>query len=427
MKERRRPDVLNDREALALLRDEPELLAIADAIHATLGADYRRRRRRLRVRRLAAASAATVVIAATLAVTRPLGRGGGGLVEAALAAVPGDGPVIHAVVRTRVPGQELIDLASGRSLPVTSELEFWFDEQRGILHTLIRRDGQIVADILATPRTTTSAAGAVLGPRAQPLLDPMLIGFATDYRQALARGQARSAGRGLVGGRAVVWLDTESGIGRQRIALDARSLRPIAVRALIKSGARASMTAEVLRIDAVQRRSANFQRPSEPPPSTSGGTVERSVAVPRGSVRFLGRFVLWAGPRSAGLELRLIQRQTLRRVYPKSTPRPRRLTSGVNLLYGSVRNGRPDWRGRFLEIQQAARPEPAYGFLSRSLRLEQVPRAGFLRVERRPLAGSSGRAMWVGQLRRDGRYVTLTASSRAILLAAARALRPIGR
>lgn len=426
MRRRHRPDVLRDREMLTLLRDDPELLAIADAIHATLGAGYRRRQRRLRARRLTAV-AATVVVLAILAIASPWGRGGNGLVEAALAAVPGGGPVVHALVRTQVPGQELIDLASGRSIPETSELEFWFDEQRGILHTLIRRDGHLVADILTSPRGTISAAGTVLGPQTRPLLDPMLIGFATGYREALARGAARQAGRGLIGGRAVVWLDTESGIGRQRIALDMRSLRPIAIRALTPRSAPASVTAQVLRLDAMQRGSANFERPSVPPLSPSGGTVVTSVVVSRGSVRSLGRFVLWAGLRSAGLELSLIQRQTLLRLYPKGTPRPRRLTSGVDLLYGSVRNGRPDWQGNFLEIQQATRPEPAYGFLSRSLRLEPVPRAGFLRLARRPLAGSTGGAVWVGQLRRGGRYVTLTGSSRAVVVAAARALRPIGR
>jgi hypothetical protein len=90
------------------------------------------------------------------------------------------------------------------------------------------------------------------------------------------------------------------------------------------------------------------------------------------------------------------------------------------VVYGDVQRGRPDWQGRFLQIQQAASPEPAYGYLSGPLRLETLPPPGHLRFERRGF-------IWRGKVLRRGLYVTLAASERETLLAGARSLRLIPR
>ena len=91
---------VRDREVLELLREEPELLAIADAVAETerpsslLGP----------VRWLAAVALAAVALFA-LVLAAPWDRGGGGgVLDRALAAINKQGPVTHLTTRLDVPG-----------------------------------------------------------------------------------------------------------------------------------------------------------------------------------------------------------------------------------------------------------------------------------------------------------------------------------
>jgi len=222
---RRNPsDVLRDPEVIESLRDEPELLAIADAIHATLGEDYRRQRRRRRIVRVGTL-AAVVSAAAVLALLQPWSGGGSGLVSQALAAIPGQGPVVHAVLRSPLPGVDLVDLRTGGAEREEVFSEFWFDPARELLHTLIRRDGVVVADVVASPEKTISAAGRVLG-GASPSLDPALVAFASGYRDALASGSARPLGRTLAGNGAPPVVEMARPLAREQVTLDPKTLRP---------------------------------------------------------------------------------------------------------------------------------------------------------------------------------------------------------
>ena len=86
--------MIRDKEVLELLREEPELLAVADAVGATQRAGRRQGRRAPR-RAIALAGLGFAV----LVLVFTLGRGGGlSVVDRALAAV-GEGPVLHAIVR----------------------------------------------------------------------------------------------------------------------------------------------------------------------------------------------------------------------------------------------------------------------------------------------------------------------------------------
>lgn len=118
-------------------------------------------------------------------------------------------------------------------------------------------------------------------------------------------------------------------------------------------------------------------------------------------------------------------RQRLSRIL-STGPKAAHAQSGIDLIYGAVRGGRPDWHASFLEIQQATQPEPAYGFLSGPLRIEPLPPEGVLRLERQQPA-RKGHALWRGELGQHGLYLALTGSSRELVIAAARSLRPIGR
>jgi len=425
MRRRRDERVLRDPEVLEELRHEPELLALADAVHERIGGEYRRRRRRVRAALLVATSAVAAV-AVLLAVLRPWGAGGPNLVDEALAAIPERGPVVHAVLQTAVPDRQLVELSSGRSRPDTVELEFWFDQRRGLLHTLVRNQGQVVADILATPRQTLSSAGSILGARSRPALAPALVGFASGYRQALAAGEARPFARTPPAYPSARWLEVDTSLGRQLVALQPQSLRPLEIRALRLDGTPSGVAARVLRIATTSTAQANFQRPAPARLGPSGGAVAASKTLSLASAaQLLARSALWAGPRVGGLALRVVQRQRLVRFFPPAAPVRRSFGTGLDLIYGAVRNGRPDWRRHFLEIQEAAAPEPAYGFLTRALSVQAAPPPRFLLLERRSLQRAPGGAVWTGWMRSGGVYLTLTASRRSLVVNAGRWLRPL--
>lgn len=417
---RRKPDVPSDPEVVAVLRDEPELLPIAEAVRATLGARYQRRRRRLRLARLGVAALVSAA-AVALAVSLPWNGGEAGIVDRALAALGSRGPVVHVVARAELPGQNLVELSSGRAIPERTEVEIWFDESRGLIHTIVRRDGVRVGDILGRAQATVSAAGPVIGGRSiAPRLDSALLGFATGYRAALANGRAetlgrRSKGRGTV---ELVEIPTRFGL-RERIALDPVTLRPLSIEPLAPDGRPSGVESTVVRMETLPAQDANFRRPRARNSGPSGGAVTESRQIPLALARRTLAGALWAGPRLGELELRLVQRQTLVRSYPQGGGR-RRPTRGLALVYGFVRNGLPDSSASFFQLQQSAGPEPAYGFLSGALRLEPLPPAGLLRLK-----GSSASVVWRGELRTHGLVLALTASSRALLLLGARSLAPI--
>jgi len=177
----------------------------------------------------------------------------------------------------------------------------------------------------------------------------------------------------------------------------------------------------------IPSKASDFGEPARSAkPVASGGAVEHSVPLtPTQASRALSQTPLWAGRQLRRLQLHLFARDRLARVF--STGAGARSTRpGIDLIYGAVRGGRPNWRSRFLEIQEATQPEPAYGFLSGPLRIEPLPPAGVLQLERqRPAAG--GHALWRGELKQQGLYLALTGSSRGLVIAAARSLRPIAQ
>ncbi len=424
MRRRGKPDVLRDPEVLELLRDEPQLLAIADAIHAALGEQYRRTRGRRRLVRIAMVPAAAVAVA-VLALVQPWGGGGRGLVAQALAAIPGRGPGVHAVLESPLPGVELVELRSGRVSPEQVRLEFWFDPQRNLLHTLVRREGAVVADELASPERAFSSTGPLLGP-GSPSLDPALLAFASGYRQALTSGAARPAGRALAGRRSVPLLEVATPLGREQVTLDPKTLRPREIRPLLPTGRAGGPATRVLTLASVSVRPADFivrsQRVASAP---SGGAIEESAPVTLAQARqALRRPPLWAGRSLTRLPLRLLAKQRLTLFFAGARG-SHGAERGLDLIYGAVLDSRPNWNSQFLEIQEATAPEPAYGFLPGPLRIEPLPPPGLLRIERQQLAGRPGRAIWRGELQRDGLYLAVTGSSRKLVLTAARALHPL--
>lgn len=407
--------VISDLEVLELLADEPELLAIADAVAATQRRPPQRRRRS----RLIALAAALLVVGTVVALV-PLRGDGDPLLGEALAAI-GGGPVVHARIEARLPQNDVVDLATGRAKPQTVSIEFWFDEPRARLRTVLRRGGVVVEEFLETRTQAMSGSGPVrrIG-EGGPSLSPALAGFVTRYREALKSGDAEIAENGRLAGRAVTWLRLGSGATRQRVAVDAETRTPVQIVPLDAQGRPATISWRVRTIETVARVEANFAAPSPRAPRPFRGDLREARAISSSELATAtGRPALWLGQSWRGLRLVSMELQTLSRGYPPGSGKAAELRRGVSLRYGDGA------LGDALEISQAAAPEPAYAFAEGALTFNRnpIPRQGFVEIVEIPSA--SDRTRVIGQLRQQGMFVTIWASSRELCLAAARALRTI--
>ena len=345
---------LSDPEVLIELRDEPELLAIADALADVLvaaPATRSRSKRWLPLSLAACLAAGAVVLAAALFVG---GNVRHGIVDKALAAV-GDGPVLHAVLREQLPPTySLVELSTGRRVmhSPTRTVEVWFDQERGLKHTITRTDG-VTDDELATPEGITDSSGPVWTcariarhpveatkagvschlngdngttprdvPEQRPTGDPALTGFVDGYREALESGAARKIGEGSVDGTAVFWLqfdlpDTSDADGtnvshlNEQVAVATDTYRPVVVRTLTNGMRGPDLT--VVSIETVSREEANFAEPKLLPPEDRGGwnTVGRERIALGDASGVLDRPALWAGADVAGEKLAFVERREI--------------------------------------------------------------------------------------------------------------------
>src|SRR4051794_1730759 len=169
--------IMRDPEVVGLLRDEPEFLALADAVADTQGLRSRR------MRYLAPRFAVVAVIAAGIAAVFLLWPSGGGdkILGHALAAI-GNGPVLHLQMEAST-GEVLVNLESGRRIVETMQIESWSDRNFERAHLVLRVRGR-TADLLLPDDASTP--GATVGP-----VDPAYSAFWTGYRQALATGAAK--------------------------------------------------------------------------------------------------------------------------------------------------------------------------------------------------------------------------------------------
>jgi hypothetical protein len=411
---KRAQNVLADFEVVELLADEPELLAIADAVAATQPRQSGRRRRP----RLTALVAAAVAVAAALALVPNRGDNRPLLADA-LAAI-GSGPVVHARIETRLPETRVVELATGRAVQQTISIEYWFDEPRARLATVVRRGGLPFERFLATLSGTVSGGGPVRTTgRSTPALDPALAGFVTRYREALESGAARVVGRGKLGGRAVVWLQLGAGATRERVAVDAETFTPISVVPLDEQGRPTAISWRVRVIETVARVEANFSVPQPRAPRPYRGDVARSQPLSSAQVsQAVGWPALWLGQSWNGLRLSSLELQRLTRGYPPGSGETNTSGRGLRLRY------EVDGGARSVEITQAPFPEPAYAFAGGEATFNgnPIPREGFVEIVELGGAAQGGSTRVVGQLRQEGVYLTIWASSRELCLAAARAL-----
>ena len=285
--------VWTDPEFADLLRDDPRLVAIADALRESGGVVVQRRRRRRILR--GALMAAALCVAVAVALVAPWSNSGNGSLADRALAVIGTQPVLHVVVELAPQGQ-LIDFKTGTAAPLSEQREIWYDGDRALEHTVYRAGGVVVWDQLETPQGEVSTAGPHTFSRGKPTIEPALQGFVDGYREALASGAAKQTGKGSFEGVAVVWLSFAlPGGDSEEVAVAEDSGRPL----FVKMCSGSCWTYRVKTIETMSVDSADFSQPVESEAMKhqfSGGKNDRNLlvvpvsSVPRrGSGRGLGR------------------------------------------------------------------------------------------------------------------------------------------
>jgi hypothetical protein len=381
---------IRDPEVLEALRDEPELLAIADAVEETQRLPRSSRRRALsRSAALAAVGVATLVTV----LLWPSGGGRNPILDRALAAI-GNRPVLHLAVRAPT-GQQLVNLRTGRTTLRTVVLESWSDRSLKRFHFLYRENGRVVAEFLFPQ---DRVRGLHVG-----TIDPAYAAIWSGYRQALATGKAKIAGKGSLYGRPVYWLRFSS--PRSEVAVDRRTYKLVAFRFTTDSGRHFDSRVLLARTEPFST-SAFKRRSSRPNPLTNPTSHSSGMRVVPVAPSRPGRPWLRAGSAIAGLKLAVVHRM--------QTTTGRKTINGFELVYGSQSGFRQS-----ITIDEARRPDELSEWRG-------IPK-GFMRLSVGESADNNSLAytIWTGHLVRHGVYVSITTGvSRAAALQAARALRP---
>jgi hypothetical protein len=287
---------LRDREVLDLLRDDPELLAIADAVSDTHNGPRQRR-----PFRAVGAVALAVVTIFILVLAAPWDRGGGrgSVLDRALAAIDSSGPVTHMTMR--------LDVTRAGHMVPSIVMESFYDRRAGLVRVVSRSDGKVLGDY------TTAAAEDEFS------FFPGLLEGAAFYKEALAKGDARIVGQGQWHGMPVYWVDLTKGGGLiLRVGIDRDSYRPVVFRALNPDGSFAGFQVGVLGFDYVSNVQANFDTAASvlvsgrvlgpdcrPAKARVGaflggeGAVESSAEVASARTGANGSFTLTADPRKS--------------------------------------------------------------------------------------------------------------------------------
>jgi hypothetical protein len=305
--------------------------------------------------------------------------------EKALAAI-GDGPVIHAVVRSKTLFTD-INLATGRGKPYLATSEVWYDSQRQIaLWESGRAPGLDV--------------------------DPFVAGFLVSYRSALEKG-AKATKKGMLNGHEVTWFEPPS----LRIAVDNKSALPLWIEYHDQTG---TLSWDVLSIETLPEGKGNLVplKTSKYNQNVVVGSqaVGETVPVSLSQVSRLLPGTLWDGEHFSGQSLSRIVRMTLATNYSGA---PREPSVGIRLKYGEG-----SWNNNFSESDTLANKT----FVRIDETVKPLPN-GFWRYRYVPHSGSlialHSFHYWTGFMVKNGILVSVSASSRDLMLAAARSLKPI--
>jgi hypothetical protein len=446
----RRSVALRDPEVIELLADEPELLAIADAIAATFG-----RVRRPHWHGRGAIALAAVVGALALALAAPWSTSRGGVVEKKALAALETNEVLHVVLVSEVSGASTIDLATGKARPAVLRVEEWFDATRSLKSYRTTRLGAH-EDFLQTKAGTWSSTGPVATcawiaahpakaaklrvscPQTSagrlkeptPAVEPSLMKFLTGYRAALREGSAHTVGPGIVEGVPVYWIEFPvpgSPHVRERVAVTKQTFKPVMIETR-RQGVPPQRTAVAV-IEKIAYARSLFARPEVNNfPTPVAGQVSKTRHVSRATAeRALGAEVRSLGRAFASLPLIDARVDQLTTGFGPLSTAPFAHGRGVQFIYGDPGIS----RAPFLRVSEALTPEFGYGMqrgavepgnlLLNEVRSQTAPaRAHGSGWKCYAVCGTQ--SLFIGQMRVGSLFVALEGSSRALVLRAAQAL-----
>jgi hypothetical protein len=336
---------------------------------------------------VAAAVAGAIALGVTLLPDRVADRSQMGVVELALAAVS-DGPVLHAVIEVSEFDSTLIDLRSGQTTLEVPRAELWFDGEQK------RRRGRLtIGDSLVFDGVGEAS-----------MLDPVLAGFASRYREALESGEARVVGETTVDGRRAVLLriKLEPGLAEE-VAVDAESYRPLQFRFVPGPGRDKSWT-RIVSIETIERNPRDFASPERPFPHSGLAEKQGQVTAAEASTA-LGRPALWPGRDIDGVDLRQIE---LLRVKTRWSDYRETTKPALVFDYGEALK---------MSVGLSAYEMPLVGPLPH----QRVPDGKLRLIEMNRWADE-----WFGTLERDGLYFKFESPQRDLIVVAAKALKPLG-
>jgi len=420
---------------------------VASAARGSTPARNAWRRGALGRRRVALVVALAAVIAAVAALL-PGRIGSGhehvGIVAEALAAVS-QGPVLHAVLQVPTsqtwdgpshehPTIELLDLASGETRPVVSQMELWYDQERGLALQVDSVNGTVTGRSLQTPTRTYDDHGNQQASSSPAQIDPGLAGFLKGYKRSLADGTATDQGPATLDGRAIEWLRfpplTPSSVPEE-VAVDRDTFQAVAMRVVCQNCTITPPTYAITTLGGVSRNAVDFPPPKvvEPHPvklydaSYDLGTLS-------GATRYLGHQSYWAGNSVDGLAFTGVQFNHPTN-YSSETPSTDSVIAsgkGVTFYYGAPKPPTFDAQPGQLYLSIAETAD--IGFAFHGFNMEELSQDGQpLTLARTTLLPDSEGILthigvWVVQLRKGDAYIEIEGPSREIVVDSARALTP---
>ena len=363
---------------------------------------------------VSAVSVAGLAVAATAgALAWPFGGGAHGTVLQRAAASLGDRPVLHFVMRSGW-GGALINLKTGSSNYLHATTEFWYEGGRGI-HEVSRFAGVAQWD-------ATYSAGRLFS------LDRTLGSLVTRYRQALRNGSALVLGRDVVEGQPVYWIRVDSemrpDVHNRRhslahdVAVSRETFAPVAVREVRDGNPSPDVNSIVLKGESVPKDEGNFTRIPRVSSDLPWRIARTGFLTPSGASAVLGRRALWAGHSVAGLDLVRTWKDERSEGYERRTRSWAKTYTGATFYYGTLdENGDP---ASSPNTTSAATPVP-FVQVSESRTLDSLFEpvvTNYSPPEGSILVFDSGTAV----MRADGLNIVLGASSKDLLLTAARRL-----
>lgn len=252
--------------------------------------------------------------------------------------------------------------------------------------------------------------------------EPFLL--ADVYRRALEHKKVHATGKAVIGGRPVIVLDgPQPGGGRMRAYLDPHSYQLVRLQYLVHG--RIGYELDVLRFETLTRAEAHLPKPTPGHSSTFGSGSSTLTSSSHGDFRSLGpakarglfaRPPLWAGVAVGRHALASIQAEKVAVTGAGKTVRGRTL----ELDYGT---GGSTGADPAVKIEETPLSEDALLQAQNSY----VPPAGYVDLASGQSTRGAGPTVtvWTGKMRKDGFYIELTTRSRPLLIAVARALRPL--